>query len=72
MRTIDDIFAEWNSKQRRMGCVSASNWFCKRRPDFHPIRLNRYTEDGDIFQHVVATNGVINVDLSPYNDKPRL
>ena len=29
---------EWNSKKRRMGCVSATNWFCKRVDGFVPLR----------------------------------
>jgi len=53
-----------------MGCVSASQWFTKRVPGFYSERLNRYTKDGDFFQHVVATDGIIRIDLSPYADKP--
>jgi len=68
---IDKAIKEWKSKKRRMGCVSATNWFTKRVPGFYPLRLHRYTETGDYFGHVVATDGSIIIDLSPYNDKPR-
>ena len=67
---IDDALIEWYSKKRHMGCVSATDWFCKRVDGFYPERLTRYTKDGEIFEHVVATNGIIRIDLSPYADKP--
>lgn len=41
---IDETLKEWNSKKRLMGCISATNWFCKRVFNFHPLRLNRYTK----------------------------
>ena len=53
-----------------MGCVAATNWFCKRVAGFYPERLTRYTSQGEIFQHVVATDGVIRIDLAPYADRP--
>jgi hypothetical protein len=28
--TIDDVISEWMSMKRSMGCVSATDWFCKR------------------------------------------
>ena len=54
-----------------MGCVSATNFFCKRVKGFKPKRIRRYTNSGEIFEHVVATDGMIIVDLAPYADKPR-
>lgn len=69
--SIDAAVAVWRSKQRRMGCVSATDWFCKRVPGFSPKRLTRYTPDGEVFEHVVATDGWIVVDLAPYADRPR-
>ncbi len=69
--TIDEALAEWRSKKRRMGCVAATNWFCKRVAGFRPERLTRYTEHGEVFEHVVATDGMIRVDLAPYADGPR-
>ncbi len=68
--SIDDAISEWKSKSRRMGCVAATNWFCQRVSGFKPERLDRYTLDGYIFQHVVATNGMFRIDLSPYADRP--
>ena len=68
---IDEAIREWKTKKRRMGCVAAADWFCNRVNAFEPIRLTRYTITGEIFQHVVATDGVIYIDLAPYNDKPR-
>lgn len=68
---IDLAIKEWMSKKRRMGCVAATDWFCSRVEGFYPIRLNRYTEKGELFEHVVATNGVIIIDLASYADKPR-
>ena len=68
--TIDQAVTEWQSKQRRMGCVSATEWFCKRVPGFRPEWLDRYTKEGDYFGHTVATNGLIRIDLAPYADAP--
>ena len=68
--TIDDAVSEWASKRRTMGCVSAATWFCRRVPGFSPKRLARHTQDGEIYEHVVATNGSIIIDISPYNDHP--
>jgi hypothetical protein len=69
--TLDEVINEWQSKKRTMGCVAATRWLCKRRPDFKPLRVTRYTKDGEPFQHVVGTNGQIIIDLAPYADKPR-
>lgn len=69
--TLDEALSEWQSKRRRMGCVAATRWLCARVKGFHPERLDRYTQGGDFFQHVVATNGRIRIDLSPYADAPR-
>lgn len=68
--TLDECITEWESKKRRMGCVAATDFLCKRVPGFKPERLTRYTSNGEIFQHVVATNGTIRVDLAPYSDAP--
>lgn len=68
--TIDEAVAEWQRKPRRTGCVRATQWLCKRIPGFKPIRLTRYTSEGEPFQHVVATNGSIRIDLAPYMDGP--
>lgn len=70
-QTIDFVLREWSTKNRRMGCVSATNWFCSRVSGFQPERLTRFTKEGDIFEHVVATNGIIRIDLAPYADAPR-
>ena len=66
---VDEALAEWRSKQRRMGCVSATEWFCKRVPGFRPESLDRYTAEGSYFRHVVATDGLVRIDLSPYADR---
>lgn len=68
--TIDAILREWKSKERRMGCVSATRWFCARANSFHPKRIARYTKDGAIYEHIVATDGSIVIDLAPYADRP--
>jgi len=66
---------EFNSKKRRMGCVSAVNWFCKRVDGFYPLRKTYIIKDGqykgEVYQHVVATNGEIEIDVAPYANKPR-
>ena len=64
--TLDKAITEWNGKRRKMGCVSASKWLCKRVPNFYPIRLKIYNWD-----HVVATDGKIIIDLTPHLNKPR-
>lgn len=69
--TLDSALKEWSSKKRRMGCVSATEWLCKRLPTFKALRLHRYTKNGEYYSHVVGYNGVIIVDLAPYADKPR-
>lgn len=69
--TIDGVIREWRSKPRRMGCVAATAWFCKRMTGFTPERITRWTEHGEPFQHVVATDGVIRIDLVPSKDAPR-
>lgn len=58
--TLEDALTEWVSKKRRMGCVSAAEWLCKRVPRFKPLRLYR-----DDYEHVVATDGKTIVDLTP-------
>ncbi len=68
--TIDEALSEWKGKPRRMGCVAATDWFCKRVEGFQPTRLDRYTQEGDYFGHVVATDGAVIIDLAPYADRP--
>lgn len=68
--TIDEALIEWQSKNRRMGCVATANWFCKRVGGFKPKRLTRYTKDGEVFEHVIAAKGHIQIDLAAYNDIP--
>jgi hypothetical protein len=69
--TIDEALTEWYTRKRRMGCVAATDWFCKRVPEFEYLELDRYTKTGEYFGHIVATNGKIIIDLSPYADLPR-
>lgn len=68
---LDEAIREWKSANRRMGCVSAANWLCGRVKEFRPLRLTRYTEDGELYEHVVCTDGTVTIDLAPYNDRPR-
>lgn len=51
--------------------MAATDWFCRRVPGFYPERLNRFTVEGELFQHVVATDGFVRIDLAPYADKPK-
>lgn len=69
--TIDEAIVEWQSKKRRMGCVAATDFLCHRVPGFQPKRLTLYTPEGDLFQHVVASDGTIQIDLAPYAAVPR-
>ena len=69
--TVDKAICEWKSMKRTRGCVSATDWFCKRVKNFYPERLTRYTKEGDIFEHVIATDGTIRIDLAPNCDRPR-
>ena len=48
-----------------MGCVSATNFICKRLKNFSPLRKTYYTKNGEIYQHVIATNGIIEIDFCP-------
>lgn len=67
--TIDEALAEWESKPRRMGCGRATNWFCKRVKGFRPLRFPR-AAGGVYWEHVVAYDGKVIIDLSPQNDAP--
>lgn len=69
--TIEEAICEWEQKNRRMGCVSATNWFCGRVPGFFPLRKTYYTSTGEVYQHVVAFNGVVEIDIAPENNRPR-
>lgn len=68
---IDEVIKEWKSKKRKMGCVAATAWFCARIKTFKPERLRRYLSDGEFYEHVLVTDGVIRIDLVPYADKPK-
>ncbi len=48
----------------------STDWLCKRVEGFRPERLSRWLENGDYFEHVLATNGLVRIDLSPYADVP--
>lgn len=67
---IAEAIAEWESSKRKMGCVAATQFLVSRVPGFSAKRITRYTKDGDLYQHVVATDGVIVIDLAPYADRP--
>lgn len=69
--TITQAIKEWKSCNRTRGCISAAKWFCKRVPEFHPVRVTRFTKLGDMYSHVVATDGAIVIDLAPSHDLPR-
>lgn len=68
--TIDSAIIEWKAKRRQMGCAAASKWFCCRVAGFVPKRLTRFAKSGEVYQHVVATDGRIVIDLAPYSDHP--
>ena len=68
--TLQGVLDEWMSKGRRVGCVAATDWAVKRLEGFKPLRVARYTPDGEVYEHVVAFNGRIIVDLAPYADAP--
>ena len=58
--TLEAALLEWSSKRRQMGCVSVTQWLCRRVPGYcaeRLERLDRHTAGGDLYQHVVATNG---------------
>jgi len=71
-KEIKNAIDLWNTRKRRMGCVAGTNWFCRHVKGFKPIRLTRYTKDGEPFEHVVATNGDVQIDFTPYADHPRI
>lgn len=73
--SLDETLKEWQSKRRRMGCVAATDWFCRRQPEFYPLRRRFYLpsgsdRNGEFWEHVVATNGIIEIDLAPYANRP--
>ncbi len=75
--TITSAVLEWHTKTRRMGCVAAANWLCKRVDGFYPLRKRFYLphgsdKNGRFWEHVVATNGIIEIDLAPYANKPKI
>lgn len=69
--TLEEAIAEWRSKPRRAGCVAATKFLTSRVPGWYPARITRFTKDGDTYDHVVATDGFIVIDLAPYADKPK-
>jgi hypothetical protein len=76
VKSIDDTIEEWESKTRSMGCVAAAAWFCKTHKNFKPIRKRFYMEggtnkNGKFWEHVVVTDGIIEIDISPYANKPK-
>jgi len=69
--SIDNVLTEWRSKRRRMGCVAAAKWWIRRLPNLKAIRKRFYypggTDDNGLFwEHVVLTDGFIEIDPSPY------
>ena len=54
-----------------MGCVAAADWFCKRVKGFEAQEVERFTERGESYGHVIATDGCVVIDLSPYADKSK-
>lgn len=67
--TLQEAIEEWKSRKRHMGCVNATNFLCKRVPGFYPKRLSfEFFHNGETIytEHVIATDGVIEVDLAPY------
>lgn len=74
--TLDECVIEWNQKHRRMGCNAATKFVTDRVKGFKPKRFRRYMpngndKNGQFWEHVVATDGHIIIDLAPYADKPR-
>jgi ribosomal protein S18 acetylase RimI-like enzyme len=67
----EDVRNEWNSKRRNSGCVSATDFVCRRMPAYRPHRITSYTEENEPYQHVVARNeeGHI-IDLVPHLNSP--
>ena len=75
--TIDEIIEEWKSKNRRMGCVASAKWFCKRNKNFTPLRKRHYMqggtdENGLFWEHVIVTDGIIEIDTNTYNNSPTM
>lgn len=68
--TVAEAILEWKSKPRRMGCMSASRWFCARVKGFRISSVDRYTKTGDLYGHTVAFDGQVVVDLTPQFDLP--
>lgn len=73
-KSLDDTIEEWESKTRSMGCVAATNWFCSKHKTFKPLRKRFYypggtDSNGKFWEHVVATDGKIEIDMSPYNNQ---
>jgi hypothetical protein len=69
--SIEEVIKEWKSKKRRMGCVKAADFFCSRVSTFFPLRLTRFNSNGELYQHVVATDGNIIIDIAPYTDRSK-
>lgn len=70
--TEGEALIQWAQLRRKpKGCVAAIAWFCKRVKGYKPKRINRYTKRGELYQHVVAYNGVAVVDLAHEFDLPK-
>ena len=68
--TLDQALREWTSKNRRMGCVAATRWLTSRVSGWRAERLTFFTANGERYDHVVASNGSVRVDLAPYACRP--
>lgn len=74
MPTINTVLQEWKSKRRRMGCVAAAEWWIKRLPQLRSVRRRFYypggtDENGQFWEHVILTDGCIEIDPSPWSNK---
>lgn len=69
--SVSKALTEWSSKKRRMGCVSASKWFCKRVRGFYSKRLKLFNSKGEYYEHVVVSNGIIEIDICPYANRSK-
>ena len=73
--TLNQALRKWQSNKlyRKYGCRQATKWLCKRVKGFRPLTLRRYLpngndKNGNFWEHTVATNDLILIDLVPHCD----
>lgn len=67
--TLDEALREWQNKHYlnyNMSAEDATNWLCQHVRGFVPKLVYRYDSRGDRHHWYVASNGYMDIALSPF------